>query len=156
LNRRITPENKGEPRTAYFLPMPEKFLPYDEKQVVQGQQWIEALMSLNRPLTQEDLAERFNAIPNEDEERLDTRTEWLDSGWFARPAHIREASVSVSVILHEDINSCRANPKKELINKEIPMNFDTRRMKDWREYKGRLIAPQDVIDYDEERGARWK
>lgn len=153
LNRRITPDNPGEPRTAYFL-MPENALPYEEKNIEESRQWIAELMKLNRALTQADLAASFNAIANNEDLRLDTRTEWLDSGWFATPGQVRDPGVTVSVILPEDEAACRNNAR-ERTKKAIPMNFDARRMQGWTEFKGYLIAPPNTIDYDKKRGARW-
>jgi hypothetical protein len=111
---------------------------------------------LARPPSQADLSEQFNAVSSAEELRLDTRTEWLDSGWFALPGPVRDAGVSVSVILPEDEAACR-DDVKEIINKAIPMNFEAwRGMHGWKEMKGNLIAPSGVIIYDEEIGARWQ
>lgn len=154
LNRRVTPEKQGQPRAAYFL-VPEKPLPYKEKEIEQGRRWVEDLrQQLNRPLRQADLAASFQAIADEEQLDVDTRIEWLNSGWFTYPREIREPSLSVSVILSEDEAACRQDVK-ELIRKTIPMNFDSRRMRGWKEYKGNLIALPNTIDYDKKRGARW-
>jgi CRISPR-associated endonuclease/helicase Cas3 len=156
LNRRITPENKGTPRPAYFYQLGDA-LPYREREIETALVWIEELEKLNRALNQIDLAESFKILPQEDDdnEPLNTRTNWLDSGWFAEPESVRDLGVSISIILDEDKVACRQSAK-ERINKAIPMNFDKRRMEGWPEFKGNLIAPPDAIDYDAERGARWK
>jgi CRISPR-associated endonuclease/helicase Cas3 len=157
LNRYITPDNPGTPRAAYFL-MPEgsvPLAPYHEKEFEQGQRWLDELINLNRPLSQADLVACFNAMATDEIPRLDLHTNWLDSGWFAEPESVREPSVTVSVILHQDESDCRKDVQL-LIKKAIPMNLDPRRqMRTWKEYKGTLIAPPDTIDYDKERGARW-
>lgn len=155
LNRRITPENKGTPRTAHFYQLGDA-LPYKEREIETALDWIEGLKKLNRPLNQIDLAESFKALPqeNDNNEPLNTRTNWLDSGWFAEPESVREPSVSVSIILPEDETACRQSAK-ERVRKAIPVNF-SKRMENWLEFKGHLIAPPNAIDYDEERGARWQ
>lgn len=154
LNRRITEESPGSPRTAYFL-VPEKAAPYSENDLETARLWLDQLVKLGCPLNQTDLAEQFKSVSPSEELRLDTRTEWLDSGWFALPGSVREPGVSVSVILPEDEAACRADPGA-IVNKAIPMNFDARRgMQNWREFKGNLIAPSGAIAYDEETGARW-
>ena len=154
LNRRITPDDPGEPRTAYFL-MPDNALPYGAEELDAAQSWLDGLMKLNRPLCQSDLAAHFNALASAPEADWDTRTEWLDSGWFASPGSVREPGFSVSVILAEDEAACRMDAK-ERVNKAIPMNFDDRRgMGNWPELKGNLIAPPGTIIYDEEVGATW-
>ena len=165
LNRRINLDNRGMPRSAYFIPLNEtEFIPSDEKklrpyrkiEVESGLNWLDELINLNRPLSQADLAEYFQKLPSIDEEKLDKRalrTNWLDSGWFAIPEEVREPNVSVSVILSEDVNAC-LNNSKEIINKSIPMNY-SQKMEGWRELKGNLIAPPNTIEYDKERGAKW-
>jgi CRISPR-associated endonuclease/helicase Cas3 len=157
LNRRITPEKPGCPRPAYFVP-PEGRptpAPYATSEIEIARRWLEILKQLQRPLTQADLAEAFNSISPTKELQLELRTEWLDSGYFAIPGPVREAGISVSVILPEDEALCRQD-RKEIIWKAIPMNFDSRRgMDNWRELKGNLIAPPNTVDYKKEIGARW-
>jgi hypothetical protein len=85
---------------------------------------------------------------------LDTTTNWLDSGWFAEPEPVRDPGISISVILDEDKVVCRQSAA-ERVKKAIPMSFD-KRMENWPEFKGHLIAPPNAIDYDEQRGARWR
>jgi CRISPR-associated endonuclease/helicase Cas3 len=156
LNRRITPENKGTPRTAHFYQLGDA-LPYKEREIETALDWIEGLKKLNRPLNQIDLAESFKMLPSkhDNNEPLNTTTNWLDSGWFAEPESVRDLGVSISIILDEDKVACRQSAK-ERVRKAIPMNFDKRRMEGWPEFKGNLIAPPDAIDYNEERGARWQ
>lgn len=155
LNRRVTPENPGKPRPAFFL-VPPHALPYGKDQLALTQQWIDSLRNLGCALSQRDLAQQFHALSSGEVPTLDLRTEWLDSGWHAQPGPIREGGCSVSVILPDDEHACREN-SINIINRSIPMNFDARRgMGEWREYKGNLIAPQGVIDYDKEMGATWR
>lgn len=151
LNRRVTPENPGESRTAIFLD-PEKPSPYKEEELQLASQWIAELMGLQRPLSQADLATCFTALSREEELELDTRAAWLDSGWMAMPEPVREAGYTVSVILPEDERACLESYKK-VINLAIPMNYVEKRMNGWREYKGNLLAPAGAIDYDPEKGA---
>jgi CRISPR-associated endonuclease/helicase Cas3 len=157
LNRRVTPENTGEPRTTFFLSLASgSEAPYKAEELQLAERWIEELMALNRPLKQADLSERFNLLSPAGELRLDTRTAWLDSGWFATPEPVREVGYSVSVILPEDEKACRQDAK-EIIKRAVPMNYD-KVMKDWREWKNHLIAPRGVIHYNAKTGAvpLWK
>jgi CRISPR-associated endonuclease/helicase Cas3 len=157
LNRRITPEDKGTPRPAYFYPPKGKDAkPYTDAEIETAKHWVEELINLDRPLNQIDLADSFRALPQSDDdaEPLDTMTNWLDSGWFAEPEPVRDLGISISVILDEDKIACRQSAAERL-KKAIPMNFD-KRMENWHEFKGHLIAPPNVIEYDEERGARWR
>lgn len=154
LNRRITPENPGSPRTAIFL-TPEKTKPYDEPELQLAEEWIKRLASKDGALAQVDLADCFNALSPLEELNLDLQCNWLDSGWFAEPEHIRDTGISISVLMAEDMEACRAN-SSEIIKRAIPMNYNARRMNGWREYKGHLIAPRDAIEYDPKTGAKLR
>lgn len=150
LNRRVTPENIGEPRPAYFL-VPERSTPYGKDSLQLAERWIDELIAVGHPLDQAVLSERFNRLSPSEELRLDTRTAWLDSGWFATPEPVREAGYSVSVILPEDQRISRKS-NVEIIKRSIPMNYN-QSMKDWPEFKGNLLAPAGAIAYDAKTGA---
>lgn len=154
LNRRVTPEHPGTPRTVLFLE-PGNERPYTEHDLTLAKRWIEALRREGCPLSQDDLSRQFHALaPNEDRP-LSFGTEWLDSGWHAVPGSIREGSCSVSVILPEDELACRESGVN-IVNRSISMNFAAwHGMGAWREFKGNLIAPEDAIDYDKNMGAIW-
>jgi hypothetical protein len=109
------------------------------------------LIALGRPLSQQNLSELFNEITPAKDLRLDTRTAWLDSGWFATPEPVRDTGYSVSVILSEDKAVCCQN-SAEIIKRAIPMNYN-KEMSAWPEFKGHLIAPQRSIYYDRKTGA---
>lgn len=155
LNRRINSDNRGTPRTAYFLPLEkDEFLPYKQAEIENAMKWIDELIGLNRPLCQVDLAEYFHKLSIEDKGELNLFTNWLDSGWFAVPESVRDPNVSVSVILAEDVKACLQNGK-EITNKAIPMTFNSRKMDGWKELKSNLIAPPNTIEYCKMRGAKW-
>jgi CRISPR-associated endonuclease/helicase Cas3 len=151
LNRRVTPTNPGEPRTAYFY-RPLKSTPYQESELGLAEQWIDGLVALGRPLAQVDLSERFNALSPKEELRLDLRTAWLDSGWFATPQPVRSPAYSVSVILPEDEGACRQS-NQEITRRAIPMNYSEKKMGAWPEFKGNFVAPAGAIDYNRKTGA---
>jgi hypothetical protein len=69
------------------------------------------------------------------------------------PGPIRELSPSVTLILPEDADACRAN-SMELTRRSLPMPY-SRRMENWSRYKSALLAPPDTIGYDARRGAEW-
>src|SRR5262245_13352013 len=152
LNRRVTPENQGEPRTVFFLPVPEgKSAPYANANLELATEWIGKLMELNRPLSQADLADWFKRLSSAEELLLNPRTRWLDYGWLATSEPVRDIGYSVSVILPEDERACQES-SAEIIKRAIPMNYD-KVMKDWREWKNHLIAPHGAIRYSRRTGA---
>jgi CRISPR-associated endonuclease/helicase Cas3 len=150
LNRRVSVENPGHPRPAFFV-MPERAAPYDEAEISLATRWIDSLLQSAKSLSQADLARLFNELSENEELRLDTRTAWLDSGWFATPEPIRESGYSTTVILPEDEAACRQNTV-EIIRRVIPMNYNRNRMSGWPEFKGNLIAPIGAISYDTRTG----
>jgi len=152
LNRRVTPENQGEPRTAFFLPMPQgKSAPYTNEDLELAAKWIGSLMELNRPLSQTDLADWFIQLSPAEDLQLNPRTRWLDYGWHSTPEPVRDIGYSVSVILSEDERACWQS-SAEIIKRAIPMNHN-KVMEDWREWKNHLIAPSGAIHYDRKTGA---
>ena len=157
LNRFINVENRGKPRTAYFIMLDDKeMLPYKKAEIKLCEKWLDKLINLNRSLSQADLTVYFHKIPSISDDKLDKRslrTNWLDSGWYAVPEEIREPNISVSVILPEDENVCLMS-SREIVNKSIPMTYKAE-MNDWRKLKGNLIAPPNRISYSKERGAEW-
>lgn len=159
LNRRVTPQQPGSPRPAYFIDVdtdvdPKNASPYAVEDLKLASRWVDELIGLGHPLSQADLSERFNALSPKGELNEDIRAEWLDYGWIAKPERIRDIDYSVTVILPDDEQACRQDAK-EFINRAIPMNYHNR-MKNWRELRGYLLAPRDAIDYDAERGAVWR
>lgn len=150
VNRRVTPENQGAPRTAFFL-IPESPVPYEAADLKLAERWIDKLIALGHSLSQAHLSELFNKLSLPEELKLDIRTAWLDSGWFATREPIRKPGYSVSVILSEDEKVCRQS-SAQIIKRAIPMNYD-KEMSNWPEFKGHLIAPAEAIKYDAKTGA---
>ncbi|MGI8542455.1 MAG: CRISPR-associated helicase Cas3' [Aridibacter sp.] len=154
LNRFINLDNRGTPRTAYFITLDnDKLLPYQESEIENAEKWLDELIELNRPLSQFDLSEYFQKLPIEDRGKLNLFTNWLDSGWFAIPESVRDPNVSVSVILAEDESIC-LKYSKQIIKKVIPMTY-RKDMESWKKLKSNLIAPPNTINYCKERGAEW-
>ena len=152
LNRRVTVNHPGSPRKAFFL-SPSNARPYAEEDLVLADRWLKELIGFVRPLSQRDLRDSFNMISSGKPHIIDTRNAWLDSGWLAEPESVRDAGVSVNVIMAEDEEVCRKSGA-EVIKRTIPLNY-RRDMEVWREFRGHLIAPPGVIAYDPRRGATF-
>ncbi|HOC94228.1 MAG TPA: CRISPR-associated helicase Cas3' [bacterium] len=156
LNRRITPDAPGSPRIAVVLPV-EKAAPYQNEELEAAQDWISRLISLDRAVSQSDLSVALTEIAAQSEPVDSFRTEnveWLDSAYFSFPGNVRSTGISVPVIMEEDIPVCR-NSRIELEKHTIPMNY-TSFMDKWNVYKNRWIAPSGAIEYNPERGAKWR
>lgn len=152
LNRHVTPDKPGEPRSAWFL-APETEAPYQAHEIRLAQEWVNELRSLDRALSQFDLVKTFHELNPPVSPEPDLRSEWLDSGWYAFPGPVREAALSVNIVLPEDAGACRRQ-SAEIVRRSIPMSWRPD-MQDWPSFKGILLAPHDCIHYDSERGATW-
>lgn len=161
LNRYVTPEEPGTPRKALFVD-PTKYCewakkavppyPYSAPDLDAGKAWVETLAARNLALSQSALSEEFNRVERIESRLVRPRTGWLDSGWFATPEDCRDVGVSVSIILQEDLTRCKENTK-ERIKRTIPMSY-SERMRDWKLFKGALIAPKGSIEYCADIGAQ--
>lgn len=160
LNRYVTPEKPGIPRDAYFVdptkscewaPKAVPPYPYSSSELQLGKTWIETLAARGLPLSQVALSEEFNRSARPELRPIRTRAGWLDSGWFATPEDSRDTGVSVSVILQEDTEDCKN--ARERIKRAIPMSYSDK-MRNWRFFKGALIAPTGSIKYSSDIGAQ--
>lgn len=152
LNRRVTENQPGSPRLALVL-RPGSDLPYTAGELADAEAWVDRLLSRGRPLSQQDLAEEFRQQAGRRPLQLELRTEWLDSGWLAKPGMVREPGFTVSVILAEDADACRASAA-ERVRRSLPVPYRAG-MDGWPRVHGTLVAPSDVLRYDAERGAAW-
>jgi len=153
LNRRVAPEEPGEPREAFFI-HPEKEAPYSKEELELAEKWIDELSRQRKPLSQRMLADEFRRLSPACDGELDMRTEWLDSGFFAIPGSVRDPGFAVQVVMKEDFDSFR-DDKEELIKHSLPVNYNNR-MENWFTHKGYFIAPEGSIEYSGIRGASWR
>lgn len=157
LNRRVTPDNPGHARPAIFL-NPENSLPYEKYELESAKGWLQSLES--RPLSQAALAEAFEEIMrNEPVARVESA--WLDGGPLSRPAPLREAGVTLAIILAEDEAACvdrNGHPvSQEIIRRTIPMTLSAvaKEIGGWKRLGPAFVAPAGRVNYSEEWGAQW-
>jgi CRISPR-associated endonuclease/helicase Cas3 len=82
---------------------------------------------------------------------------WLDGGFVTEPRPLREASYGIEVILRrdrDDVASGRRRPE------EIRIPMPPPKDQNWMHWPDEIafckVPPDDRIEYDETRGARWR
>jgi len=155
LNRRAGP---GHPTRPFIVVEPlgedgnPAVLPYTPEDFVAARNWLGALGE--GQLCQGDLANRWEEHDAEGRPAY-VGSAWFDGGPTTQVLELREASPGLTVILNRDLPALRAG--KAVMRVALPMPPPPRGL-DWRkwpDFKGIPIAPDAVIDYDGERGARW-
>jgi CRISPR-associated endonuclease/helicase Cas3 len=151
LNRQA---KEGDPTRPFIVVEPESHLPDTPPEREAARAWLSRLG--DGDLSQEQLA---RAWESEDAERRPAYvgSAWLDGGPTTQVLELREASPGVTVVLERDRQSLKES-RKALARVARPMPPPPRGL-NWREWprtKGVPIAPDDVIDYDPKRGARWR
>ena len=157
LNRRITPSHPGQPRQAIVLE-PDIDLPYESKQMDSARDWLRALGPAS--LSQAALATANENIMQTESVPI-VESAWLDGGPFSRPAPLREAGVTIAIILAEDEAACvdqSGRPvSKEIARYSIPMTMSAvaKEFSGWKRLGFVFVAPPRRVDYSEKWGARW-
>lgn len=158
LNRRAIP-GACTARSALFLDVASQ-LPYDDStfKIDVSRSWVREL--LGRDVSQADLADTFE----KHEQHRDTselQSAWLDGGIHSTTAPLRDADVSLPIILARDENQC-LHPDGRLAGEQIirkslsmPMNRIAADWMTWRRIGYTLIAPDSRIEYSPEVGASW-
>lgn len=152
LNRRSSPERPTPP--APFLVLPFSGLPYDESALRETDAWLEQLGAGS--LSQRNLVEAW-ASPPEDDACEPTPSAWLDGGFSTEPAALREVSPGLTVMRAADAEDVRQRRVKAL-EVALPMNSPPRELRwtAWKRVDFLPVAPPEMLDYDPQRGARWR
>lgn len=133
--------------------------PYSKKDLARSKNALIALF--NKPLSQRDLSQVLEEI-QQDEEIKDSSA-WLDGVWQSYQRPLREGDASITVLLKEDLPEIRCFLKERKFKPNssnvaawtIPMYFHSQ-FKVSDRFGGYPVAGADVIEYDPERGAKWR
>ena len=148
LNRHASPERPADPKPAYCLGCPP--LPYEDEQLVAAEGLWRTLAQRGRACSQADLAEVFKAL-----ELIDSPSETpavLCDGVESDPDAVRESGVTIEVVLARDAAQARRSAK-QLRRCSVPILL-LPDVKEWDRIGSVPIAPEDVVSYDLEFGAR--
>jgi CRISPR-associated endonuclease/helicase Cas3 len=157
LNRRA---EDGDVTRGFIVVEPQRddgtpaVLPYAPEDFVVARQWLGALPIAE--VSQQDLARSWEAL--DAERRPDfVESAWLDGGPATNVLELREASPGITVILAQDLPDLKAG-KKSVTQVALPMPPPPRGLdwRSWPEFKSIPVAPGGSLDYDRERGVRWR
>jgi CRISPR-associated endonuclease/helicase Cas3 len=155
LNRQAIRDSPTRPFIVIDLE-PDQHLPYSPADLNAARQWIAVLG--DGPLSQEDLAKKWEEFDKELPPAF-VAAAWLDGGPATQVLELREASPGITVMLSQDAADVRIG-RVDPVRVAIPMPPPARPWKDlwrqWPEVNGLRIAPPESIEYDRERGARWR
>lgn len=133
--------------------------PYGKEDLDKCRKSVNAL--LERPCSQRNLAEALAEI--QQREDVKTYSAWLDGIWESDQRPLREGDESVTVVLERDIREITKTLQRKGLKPSsmsvaawtIPMWYNAKV-----QFKGLIgcypVVGEDVIEYDEERGASWK
>jgi CRISPR-associated endonuclease/helicase Cas3 len=173
LNRRVTPDNPGQPKPALICPLPnikgDAYNPYEKLEIDTSLVWVQKLLSLSAPLSQRNLADKFLEVsdPKEyDYEKAEERACFFSGVWRTRPGMTRGEGYTISIVLEKDYKKCDdfkfGQPSPDWIRKhEVSIPVKPEALK-WDKVAGIRIAPKECVAYNydevtrEGRGASWK
>jgi len=148
LNRRA----KCHDPWPFIVYRPELPHPYEQAQIDEAEAWLKELG--DGELSQRCLIEAWKTQPSGTPVRS-TQMIWLDGGFVTEPRPLREASPGIEIILHQDradVESKKRRPEEVRIPMPSPKD---RSWLSWPEVAFCKVPPDDRIEYDKEKGARW-
>jgi CRISPR-associated endonuclease/helicase Cas3 len=132
--------------------------PYCLDELECAKKWLSCLPTI---ISQQDLINCWSQVSDDQSLTQETQNQspayanWLDEPLWTRKSSLREASSGISVVLERDLGSIRKG-EKPISYYQINMNRPHRKIADMRFIKGRLIATDDQIYYNETEGASWQ
>jgi CRISPR-associated endonuclease/helicase Cas3 len=153
LNRFVTPETPGSPRSALVLTPPYP-APYEQRDLDFARQWLDRL-GLGA-LSQADLAAGWSALTEADQ-CVAGGSAWLDGGPVSEQRPLREPGATVPVVRSEDAGAS-GRDRAEAIRSTIPMLLRpvAREWSGWRRLGVARVAPAGRIAYSGDWGAEWQ
>ncbi|MEL6440844.1 MAG: CRISPR-associated helicase Cas3' [Cyanobacteria bacterium J06621_8] len=174
LNRRVTPNNPGSPKTAIICSLvnpKHDTKPYGKEELKLTKIWLERLQSFNRPLHQKDLADVFSEVSEVEEfnyQKAERAAVFFSGLWKTRPGTTRSEGYTISVILQQHYEQCDewqyGKPTADWLRKhEVSIPFKEP-VFGWEKIEGAgiRIAPTEAVSYDynedtqEGMGAAWR
>ena len=151
LNRRAQADDPW-PFIALRREPGDRAAPYSIEQLSEASEWLESLGS--NPVSQRELATAWK--PKDEVVEQSLSCAWIDGGFETKCAHLREGSPGIDIILHGDaerVASRLERPERVRIPMTVPRS---REWRNWPEVAFCKVPPAGIVDYDPQRGARWK
>jgi CRISPR-associated endonuclease/helicase Cas3 len=156
LNRFVTPEAPGKPRSALVLTPPHP-APYEQSDFNLARQWLDRLSDQlsSRALSQADLAVAWSDLTSADQCEAGGSA-WLDGGPVSEQWPLREPGVTIPVVRGEDAARARCS-RIEAIRSTIPMLLGpvAREWPTWPRLGVARVTPAGRVAYSEDWGAAW-
>lgn len=149
LNRDARPDSPTRP---FIVLEPGGHLPYEPEELAEARIWLGRLAG--RSLNQRDLVTEWKAIETA-RPAMPIASAWLDGGPRTQPGELRESSPGLTVLIESDSKALESNRGEPGLF-SIPMPNPPKSV-DWRskQYRGIPVVPDESIQYDVARGARW-
>jgi CRISPR-associated endonuclease/helicase Cas3 len=143
----------GDSTRPFVVIEPGIHLPYTALELGQAREWLGKLPGDR--ITQRVLADSWEE--SDVEAPLAISSAWLDGGPSTTVSELREISPGVTVVLQRDLSRLRDKPK-ELVRIAIPMPPPPRGIewKTWQRFRAIPVCPDNIINYDPQRGAQWR
>ena len=157
LNRKAKQGDSTRP--FIVIDVGDDHLPYSPVDLQAARDWLAMLPTT--PLSQRDLAEKWEQQPEAKKKPDFIASAWFDGGPTTTVLELREASPGITVILDSeafpDADAVRSGSRK-LADVALPMPPPPKSVdwRNWRKVKGMPVAAPDSIDYDTKRGATWR
>lgn len=152
LNRRSHPDAPRPVGRCLVLPVSSE-KPYERAQLDAARAWVHALA--HRDTSQRDLVAAWPQ--GDDADDAVVQSAWLDGRYQTEPSHVRDGEAGITVLLARDAPRV-ADGTFGAVEVALPMGPPPRGC-GWRSWPTQSflpVAPDDAIEYDEERGARWR
>jgi CRISPR-associated endonuclease/helicase Cas3 len=160
LNRKVTEVELGKfildsGRICTCLVYPwSDYRPYEPEELATGKDLVESLAG--KEISQQDLALEVEKISNSRISQV--QSAWLQGDWCTRPAPLRKAGYTITVLLQDDLADIKANQNgKSFMKAAQKFTVPIRIMKDFRDWK-RIklypVAPPTHVEYSAETGAK--
>jgi CRISPR-associated endonuclease/helicase Cas3 len=149
LNRRAA---EGDPTRPFLILEPEHVQPYTQPELEEARLWLDRLPQ--ESISQRDLITAW-------QQNSDTRlscgdSTWLDGGPKTEVKELRQGTPGINVLLRQDYPQVQDQPR-QLARYVLPLPPPrSREWKTWPRFRGIPIAPDEAVDYDCRRGARWR
>jgi CRISPR-associated endonuclease/helicase Cas3 len=153
LNRFVSPEAPGSPRSALVLTPPYP-APYEQSDLDLAGRWLARLGQ--GALSQADLAAAWSALTAADQCEAGGSA-WLDGGPLSEQRPLREPGATVPVVRGEDADAA-GRDRANAIRSTIPMLLRpvAREWPGWRRLGIARVAPAGRIAYSQDWGAAWQ
>ena len=132
---------------------PEGHLPYSPADLQSAREWLGRLPTAD--VSQKHLSELWEQTGDRPPDLI--ASAWLDGGPITTVSDLRESSIGITVLMESDREKVRLKPR-DMGRYSIPMPQPPPGLdwKTWDRELGMPVAPDDVINYCQLRGAEWR